>query len=173
MTTTRQLQTDRLILRRPQSQDKDAIIAFYMSERSQYAGGNLPRFHAWKNTAAVFGHWDLNGFGLWALTLKGSDDILGLVGPFFPEGWPETEFGWLMLEGSEGKGYAFEAAQAALEDAYAQLGWTSIVHYIAPENARSVALAERLGAKLDPDAAIPFAEKPTLVYRQPKREGQR
>ncbi len=166
---TLRLETPRLILRPPAPRDMQASVAFFMDERSQYAGGHVGRFHAFKQFAHLLGHWQIKSFGLWTVTLKGSDDAIGMVGPFFPEGWPETEFGWLIFEG-EGKGYAFEAAQAALADARDRLGWTDIVHYIAPENARSITLAERLGARLDPDAAIPFADKPTLVYRQPKGE---
>ncbi len=164
------LETERLILRRPAPRDKDSIVAFYMSERSQYTGGNQPLFGAWKMAAMMYGQWEINGFGLWAVTMKGDDSILGLVGPFYPDGWPETEFGWLMFDGSEGKGIAFEAAQAALKDARERLGWREIVHYINPENARSVALAERLGAVYDPEAPQPFEDRPALIYRQPKSE---
>lgn len=172
MTSGLTLCTERLVLRRPAPRDKEAIIAFYMSERSQYAGGHVPRFMAWKNTAAIFGHWQLNGFGLWAVTRKGDDAIIGLVGPFYPDGWPETEIGWLIFEGAEGQGFAQEAAVAALADARARLGWTDIVSYIAPNNARSIALADRLGAVLDPQAAVPFADKPTKVYRHlPEDDG--
>lgn len=165
---TMTLQTERLVLRQPNGGDADAIMAYYNTERSQYTGGNLGRFNAWKQTAAMLGHWDIAGYGLWAVTARGNDDILGLVGPFYPEGWPETEIGWVVFEGSEGKGYAFEAAKAALADARSRLGWRDIVHYIAPENARSIKLAERLGAVRDPDAATPKPDDPCLVYRQPK-----
>ncbi|MEL7150419.1 MAG: GNAT family N-acetyltransferase [Pseudomonadota bacterium] len=166
---TMSLQTERLVLRRPNGDDAAAIMAFYNTERSQFTGGNLGRFNAWKQTAAMLGHWEVAGFGLWAVTARGSDDILGLVGPFYPDGWPETEIGWVMFDGAEGKGYAFEAAKAALSDARARLGWRDIVHYIAPENTRSITLAERLGAARDAEAATPKPDDPCLVYRQPRR----
>lgn len=162
------LETERLVLRRPEPKDADAIIAFYMSERSQYAGGHVPSFRAWTNFTAILGHWQVRGYGLWAVTTKDSDDIIGLVGPYFPTGWPETELGWLMFDGAEGKGFATEAARAAIADARSRLGWTDIVHYIAHQNTRSIALAERLGATLDNDAQVPKPEEPCLVYRQPE-----
>ncbi|MEM9425231.1 MAG: GNAT family N-acetyltransferase [Pseudomonadota bacterium] len=164
---TMTLQTERLVLRRPNGGDADAIMAFYNTERSQFTGGNLGRFNAWKQTAAMLGHWEISGFGLWAVTERGRDDIIGLVGPFYPEGWPETEIGWVLFEGAEGKGYAVEAAKAAMADARARLGWREIVHYIAPENSRSIRLAEKLGAVPDPKAATPKPDAPCLVYRQP------
>ncbi|WP_299935690.1 GNAT family N-acetyltransferase [uncultured Pelagimonas sp.] len=164
---TRALHTDRLILRRPNGSDAAATTAFYQTERAQYVGGNVPEFRAFSNFCALLGHWEVRGYGLWAVTTKTSDDIIGLVGPHHPQGWPESEIGWLMFDGSEGRGYAAEAAKAAITDARTRLGWTDIVHYIAPQNARSITLAERLGARHDPNATVPKPEDPCLVYRQP------
>ncbi|WJY22004.1 GNAT family N-acetyltransferase [Fontisubflavum oceani] len=162
---TQTLVTNRLTLRRPAAQDAEATTAFYMSERSNMAGGHVPRPAAWRHFASTLGHWEVRGYGLWAVTRRGEDAIIGLVGPYFPDGWPETELGWLMFDGSEGAGYAFEAAEAARIHCYDTLGWTTAVSYIAPGNTRSIALAERLGCTLDETAIEP---KPgTLVYRHP------
>ena len=128
----------------------------------------MPRPRAWTNSVALIGHWAVRGYGLWAVTEKGSDDALGFVGPYNPDGWPETEVGWVLFEAAEGRGIAAEAAKAALKDARDRLGWTDIVSYIAPENARSITLAEKLGAKRDPDAVLPFPDVPCLVYRHPE-----
>ncbi len=168
MPTVQPLVTERLTLRPPEPRDAEAMIAYTMSERARYTGGHVPLFQAWSHTAATFGHWQLRGFGLWAVTRTGEDEIIGLVGPFFPMGWPETELGWILFDGYEGQGYAAEAARRAMADARTRLGWTGIVHYIAPANARSIALAERLGAYLDPEATPPFPDRPALVYRQPE-----
>ena len=161
------LETERLRLRPPTPDDVPAAIEFYMSERSKHAGGNVPRFRAWTNATAMLGHWAVRGYGLWAVTSKNDDTILGMVGPYYPDGWPETEVGWVLFDGAEGKGIASEAAQAALDDARTRLGWTNIVSYIAPENTRSIHTAERLGATRDPDAAVPKPDDPCLVYRHP------
>ena len=166
--TDLRLETDRLVLRPPAAKDARAAIDFYMSERSQYAGGNVERFNAWRAFTAMLGHWQVRGYGLWAVTRKGDDTAMGMVGPFYPEGWPETEVGWVLFDGAEGHGYAYEAAQKALQDVRDRLGWTNIVHYIAPENTRSIALAQKLGAQLDETATKPKPGTPTLVYRQPK-----
>ncbi|WP_227284334.1 GNAT family N-acetyltransferase [Boseongicola sp. H5] len=162
------LATDRLNLRRPAAQDEDATTAFYMSERSKMTGGHVPRPAAWRHFASTLGHWEVRGYGLWAVTQRGEDTIIGLVGPYYPDGWPETEIGWLMFDGAEGKGYAFEAAKAARDYCYGTLGWTTAVSYIAPGNTRSIALAERLDCTLDEAAAKPKPD--TLVYRHPAPE---
>ena len=93
---------------------------------------------------------------------------LGMAGPWFPEGWPERELGWSVWQGAaEGKGYAFEAASTARDFAFGALGWDTAVSYVAADNARSAALAERLGAVHDPGAAHPVSDKPMRVYRHP------
>jgi RimJ/RimL family protein N-acetyltransferase len=63
-----------------------------------------------------------------------------------PEGWPGTEVGWSLRKEFTGKGYAFEAATAAIDWAFDTLGWAEVIHSIQPPNAASIALAERLGS---------------------------
>lgn len=166
---TQMLETQRLRLRPPSREDVPAATEFYISERSQYAGGHVPRFRAWSNAAAILGHWAVRGYGLWAVTEKGNDTALGFVGPYYPDGWPETEIGWVLFADAEGKGIAAEAAIAARDHAHAVLGWRDIVSYIAPENTRSIKLAEKLGASRDLNAVVPKPEDPCLVYRHPRR----
>lgn len=162
------LETERLRLRPPTPEDVPAATGFYASKRSKYAGGDVPEFRAWSNAVALLGHWAVRGYGLWTVTAKDSGAALGFVGPYNPDGWPETEIGWLLLEGSEGKGIAYEAAIAARSHAQNVLDWTDIVSYIAPENERSIKLAEKLGAVLDPNAVVPKPDDPCLVYRHPR-----
>ncbi|MEL6167510.1 MAG: GNAT family N-acetyltransferase [Pseudomonadota bacterium] len=166
------IETERLTLRPPGPQDEAAIVTYYMSERARFTGGNVPKFQAWKNFAAMLGHWQVRGFGLWAVTAKNSDTALGLVGPFFPETWPEHELGWLVFEDAEGRGIAHEAAVAARTHAYSVLGWTTAVSYIRDGNDRSVALAQRLGCQRDSGAPLPpHADQANdHVYRHPAPE---
>jgi len=169
--TTPALETERLILRAPQPRDYDAFVDFYASERSQYVGGPLVGRDAWNAFAGEIGHWVLQGCGMWILTLKGDDTARGIVGHWFPSNWPETEVGWVLFKAAdEGNGYAREAAQAAIDHAWNTLGWDTIVSYIVPGNDPSVALAERLGAVLHPDAPQPNPDRPILVYRHPHPE---
>ena len=71
--------------------------------------------------------------------------------------------GWQLYEGFEGHGYATEAACALRDWAFGTLGLPTLVSYIGPGNSRSVAVAERLGASLDP--AAPTQDEGDLVYR--------
>ena len=101
--------------------------------------------------------------------MKDDDTILGLIGPWHPADRPEREIGWMVFGNSEGKGIAFEAAQAAIKHARTELGWTDFVSYISEGLTRSIALAERFGATLDKNAKGPEAH-PCLVYRHPMQE---
>jgi len=161
------IETERLILRRPDARDVDALAEFYQSERSAMAGGNVPYPQAVTQAYAVLGHWTHRGYGLFAITLKNEDKALGMAGPYYPPGRPATEIGWVLFDGAENHGYATEAAKATITYARNKLGWNEIVHYIVTENTRSIAVAERLGARLDPDAQQPKPKHPCLVYRQP------
>lgn len=163
------IETERLRLRRPEPRDAGAMVRFLTSRRAAGIGGPHGAGRAWRSFAAELGHWDIHGFGMFAVTERTGDDAaLGLVGPWFPIDWPETEIGWMMFEGAEGRGIAFEAARAAIDHAFGDLGWDTAVSYIAPDNARSIRLAERLGARRDPEAAVPDPDKPCLVYRHPR-----
>lgn len=167
MTVT--LTTDRLILRRPTGDDWPAARAFFTSDRAATLGGPLTEGRAWRVFASEIGHWDIRGYGMWSVTRKGDPTAIALIGPWFPADWPETEVGWMVWDASaEGTGIAAEAARAAVDDAYTRLGWSTVVSYIAPANARSIRLAERLGAVPDPDAPQPKPDEPCLVYRHPR-----
>lgn len=164
------LDTARLTLRGLDARDFEVFAAFFASERSHFVGGPVDRETAWKVLARVIGHWTLRGYGSFGFVPKGSQGpSLGLVGPWFPEGWPEPEIGWMLFDpGLEGRGYVQEAVEAARAWAWRDLGWTTAVSYIHPDNPRSLALARRLGTVPDDTAAFPDAE-PCLVYRHPAR----
>ena len=104
------LTTERLTLRAPGPEDFEAFAAFYASERASMVGGPEDRRDAWRRFAAILGHWHLRGYGFW--TVADAHAPLGLVGLWYPEGWPEPEIGWMLFEG-EGCGIAREAAEAA------------------------------------------------------------
>ncbi len=161
------LETARLLLRAPQAGDFADFAGFYGSDRSRYMGGPLTEPMAWRAHATAVGHWVLRGFGLFVVALKSTGQVIGRVGPWFPEGWPEREIGWaIWAPEAEGRGYAFEAASAARDHVFRDLGWETAVSYIHPENARSIALARRLGARRDDYAGFP-GEPRGVVYRHP------
>lgn len=157
------LQTERLTLRAPVVEDFPAYARFMASARSAGMGGPFDTRVAW----GIFCHgvalWRFFGHGALMIDLRSTRQCLGLVeinhGPRFPE----KELGWQLYEGFEGHGYATEAGRALRDWAFGALALPTLVSYIGPDNSRSVAVAERLGASLDPEA--PKQDEGDLVYR--------
>jgi len=168
------LETDRLTLRAPVGGDWKAFEPFAVSERAWGIGGPLTSPNAWRMFCHGVGHWVARGFGMFVYCRKGEDRALGMCGPWRPVGWPENEIGWMVWDPAQkGKGLAREAAARTRDFAFDVLGWQTAVSYIMKGNDRSVALAKRLGAVLDPSAETMEITTPGLeieVYRHPKPE---
>lgn len=140
------LETPRLILRAPVLADFDAFAAYVTSERSRFTGGPVDRNQAWRGFGHIVGHWVLRGYGVFVLEDRATGRALGTSGPWFPEGWPEPEIAWTLWDAAdEGRGLAAEGALAARQWAYDTLGWSTAISLILDGNARSSALAARLG----------------------------
>jgi len=145
------IQTARLALYPHAMSDFDIFWRFYQSGRAQYMDVPKTRTDAWYGFASEVGSWPLMGHGGWAITLNGQ--IIGQVAITQPPHFPELELGWMIFDAAhEGKGYAFEAATAARDYAFDILGADTLVSYIDRDNARSIALAKRLGAVEDAQA---------------------
>lgn len=141
------VETPRLILREWRNEDLDAYAAFRGDAGlSQFIGGVQDRKDSWRSIAYLAGHWLLRGFGFWSVTEKSSGASVGYCGPYHPEGWPEQEIGWGTYPGHGGKGYATEAAHAALDYAYRKLGWTTAISLIDDRNEASRSVARKVGA---------------------------
>ena len=145
------LTTERLTLRAPGPEDFEPFAAFYASERASMVGGPMDRPDAWRALAGIVGHWHMRGYGRWTMVDRATGAPVGVVGLHCPESWPEPEVGWIAFEGAEGRGLAREAAEAARAHAYGALGWATAISLIDPRNARSIALAERMGAAREAD----------------------
>lgn len=141
------LETPRLLLRPPTERDLDGWAALDADERATaFIGGAQDRVFAWRGLATAAGMWALRGCGLFSVIEKGSGRWIGRAGPWIPEGAEGTEIGWAFALEAQGKGYATEAAQAAMGWAFDTLGWTEVIHGIDAENTASIAVAQRLGS---------------------------
>ena len=163
------LHTKRLTLRAHRMGDFDAYRAAYASDRLRYMGAPLDERSSWAAFCKDVAQWDLQGHGAWAVDITSTDKFVGQVGLNKHPYQAEVELGWLVLPEGEGKGIAFEAAYTARAWGYGELGLRTLVSYIHRDNARSIALAERMGAAEDPDApACPYDNH--AVYRHPSPE---
>ena len=98
-------------------------------------------------------HFERYGFGLWAVEVPEETPFAGFVGlavPSFEAHFtPCVEVGWRLAVKFWGRGYATEAARAALTFGFGPAGLSEIVSMTVPENERSRRVMERLGMKHD------------------------
>jgi RimJ/RimL family protein N-acetyltransferase len=139
------LTTPRLTLRMPVMADFAHRAAFYASDRSVWEGGPFEAATAWRVWASEVAQWPLLGFGPFSVDDRANGTYVGEVGIYQPHGYPEPELGWFVTPPAEGRGIAAEAALRVMLWVRQTFHWDHIVNYIDPGNARSIALATRLG----------------------------
>jgi RimJ/RimL family protein N-acetyltransferase len=158
------LETERLILREWREDDFEPFAAIYADEaQARFIGGVETRDNAWRRMAAIIGHWTLRGYGLWVVAPKETGGFAGWAGCWNPEGFPEPEIGYCVAPSHQRRGYAREAARAALIHAYDRFGWTKAASLIVLDNLPSIRLAESLGARLERE--VDFRGARWGVYR--------
>ncbi|CAN5247047.1 GNAT family N-acetyltransferase [soil metagenome] len=169
------LQTERLLMRVPEACDFDAFAELNQDPIAMhFIGGQMPRAAAWRKFLVMPGAWVVQGFGMFSVLDKVTGEWLGQLGPWQPEGWPGTEVGWGFKRAAWGRGYAHEAAVAAIDWAFDTLGWDEVIHSIAPDNAASIALAQRLGARNRGPGTLPepFAAERIDIWAQSRAQWQ-
>lgn len=163
MKTVPIIRTDRLLLREPILADWPSFAEVMTSDRAKHMGGPFSTGNAWGIFCHGIALWHLFGIGNLSIELRETKRCIGQIevnqGPRFPE----PELGWQIKIEAEGKGYAFEAASAMRDWVFRERKVDTLVSYIGPENARSIRLAERLGAALDVHARP--QDPGDLVYR--------
>jgi RimJ/RimL family protein N-acetyltransferase len=164
------LETPRLILRANRFEDFEAMVAIWTDPavRRHFHGDPLTREDMWSRFLRGFGMWAVMGYGAWAVEEKATGDYVGTVGTFEVkrgidpalEGMPEA--GWTLTPRVHGRGYATEAARAALAWTDAALGYPCLFCIIAPENLASIRVAAKCGFR--PWRETVYKDMPTLIF---------
>lgn len=150
------IETERLVLRLPQAGDFERYAELQADEEAaRWIGGHQPRAAAWRKFLQQPGAWMIQGFGMFSVTDRATGRWLGQLGPWRPEGWPGNEIGYSFHPDAWGRGYATEAAVAAIDWALEHLDWDNFIHCIAPANTASQAVAKRLGSTLRGPGRLP------------------
>jgi RimJ/RimL family protein N-acetyltransferase len=162
-----ELRTERLLMRGFREEDLDALAEISAdSEVTRWVGDpdGLSREDTWRRMAYFIGHWELRGFGQWALFDRDSGVLVGRAGLLQPEGWPGLEVGWLVARPHWGRGYAPEAGRASLDWARDSLGADHVISLIEPHNERSARVAEKLGMEVEGHTKIVNGEFDVRIF---------
>ena len=62
------------------------------------SGIPLNREQTWRTLASYIGHWQLRGYGPYALVERSTSAMMGAVGLWFPGEWPEPEIRWSLAK---------------------------------------------------------------------------
>ncbi len=156
-----ELMTERLRLRRWEPGDRgpmaainrDAEVTRYLNRATDDSA--VQEFHE-----KVLGHWAKHGFGFWAVQSLAGGELIGFVGVAYPTFLEPVahrpELGWRLARSAWGKGFATEAAAAARDDALGRLGLDALISIIHPGNARSQAVARKLGMSVESHVRHPL-----------------
>jgi len=167
------LETERLVLRKPEPGDLDGYAELWgSSEVVRYLSGTtLPRDEVPAAIERMLGQWERHGVGLFSVLRKEDERLVGRVGYLLwdPERWVnamheqldgelELEIGWTIAHELWGNGYATEAALACRDHAFHELGRDRVISLIAPENVASIRVAEKIGESYERDVELPRME---------------
>jgi RimJ/RimL family protein N-acetyltransferase len=146
------INTERLFLRKHELQDTESVFLLRTDPAVVQFIHGVPasREEAWNRLLRYAGHWDLLGFGMFAVFERATNQFIGEVGlADFQRGLGDNfdgmpEAAWLLQGSSHGKGFALEAMTAALRWFDEQSFSSRIVCMIDPRNTASIRLAEKL-----------------------------
>jgi len=149
------LRTGRLLLRRWRAADREPFAALNADpEVMRHFPGPLSRTASDELVDRIEAGFDADGYGLWAVELADGDGFVGFTGltrvTFDAPFTPAVEVGWRLARAAWGRGYATEAARAAMRFGFTGAGLREIVSFTAPGNVRSRAVMQRLGMTYDP-----------------------
>ncbi|CAN7230513.1 GNAT family N-acetyltransferase [Devosia sp. LjRoot3] len=161
------IETERLLLRRHQVSDFEASCWLWGNDEvTRYIGGrpSTPE-EVWSRLLRYAGHWDLLGYGYFAVVEKQSGAMIGEFGlaDFHRSIDPplmDPEAGWVLHPDHHGKGFAAEALTALLIWADAQ-NMRRTCCLIDPENTPSLRLAQRLGYV--EGKTVSYHDKPSIL----------
>lgn len=148
------LHTERLTLREYRREDFDAFAAHLADPVSSAHLVLADRQTAWRIFCSQAGLWLLDGAGWWAVEEKETGRLVGNVGAFFREESTVMELGWNTYRAFWGRGFAHEAAAAALNHAFEVRREPKVRALIASANASSLRVATRLGLAYEADTEI-------------------
>jgi RimJ/RimL family protein N-acetyltransferase len=164
------LETERLILRHLTANDVEAMFAVIGDpETMRFYPQAFTREDALRWITRSQERYRSDGYGLFAVVLKSSGEVIGNCGLMRQEveGESMLEVGYHFRRDHWGHGYATEAARSCMTYAFHNLAARKVVSLIVAENLPSRRVAERNGMTVE--RQVTFHELPHLLYAM-KRE---
>lgn len=163
------IETARLLLRPFRESDLDdlaRINADPAAMRYLGSGKTMDRAQTWRQIAVYIGHMEIRGYSILAIEDRATGALVGRSGPWFPEGWPMLEVGWVVDPRRQRQGIATEAGRASLDWCFDQLGVEAVCSIIHPDNHASARVAAKLGAKIERRITIYEQEADLWIHRR-------
>lgn len=105
-----------------------------------------------KSLSTILEHWKKHGFGIWAVTLKEDGLLLGRCGLNLIAETSEVEVDFAVASNFWRRGFATEAAKAALVYGFQVMNLGRIIALSKPENIASRRVMEKAGMRYVKDA---------------------
>ncbi len=141
------METERLRLRPLTMNDLDELVALHAEPEVGGFMGSFDRARLIEWIRLAEADWAKYGYGRAAIVDRATGRFLGRTGL---KRWPqfeETEVGWVLHPDAWGHGLATEGARACVQWGFQNLDVPYLTAMIRPDNARSIAVAERLGMR--------------------------
>ena len=105
-----------------------------------------------------------NGFGLWLVEKKDEGNAIGMCGIIRRDNLETPDIGFAFLPQFEGKGYAYEIANATLFYAKQSLNIPKICAITLPANTKSIKLLEKIEMKFEKTFSFSNNAEELLLY---------
>jgi RimJ/RimL family protein N-acetyltransferase len=160
-----QLESKRLLLRQFADRDWQDLHQYFSDpEATLFTHGRvLTEGETWRVMCSMIGHWQLRGYGPYAVEEKASGSVLGTVGFWYPNDWPEPEIKWGLAQRHWGQGFATEAARLVHAAGREHLPDYALISLIHDDNKASIGVALAIGARRE--RSIDYEGEPHGVYR--------
>lgn len=146
------INTAQLTLRGMRAEDFSRFAEIWAKPEvvAHISGKPWPKSRSWDAFLRNAGHWQITGFGQWAIQIHSAREMAGQTGFFFgarglgEDFDPFPEAGWVLAPEAQGQGLGLEAATAA-HDWFDRIVAGRTVCMITPENEGSLRIAKTLG----------------------------
>ena len=171
------LRTERLLLRNWRDEDFEPFAALNADpEVMRYFPAPLTREESDRLANRARAAIETHRWGLWAVEVLSDGAFIGFVGLWDRRGSahvvPAVEVGWRLAREHWGRGYATEAARAAVTYGFGEVGLDEIVSFTSVVNLPSRRVMQRLGMTHDPADDFDHPElpeghplRPHVLYR--------